>query len=213
MYQPRQFEENDPEVMHALMRANPLATLVMLMDGMLQANHIPLLLAKTASSTVLRGHVARANPLWQHASGEREVLAIFHGPQAYITPTWYATKAEHGKVVPTWNYAAVHATGILRAIDDPVWLRAQLETLTAHNEAGLPSPWKVSDAPHDYTEKLMGAIVGIELTVTRLVGKWKVSQNQPAENITGIVEGLRSEGKDAMADLVDQRAAHLPERG
>jgi transcriptional regulator len=213
MYQPRQFEENDPGVLHALMRANPLATLVMLLDGALEANHIPLLLAETSPATVLRGHVARANPLWRHASGEREVLAIFHGPQAYITPSWYATKAEHGKVVPTWNYAAVHVYGTLRAIDDPEWLRAQLESLTAHNEVAFAQPWKMSDAPRDYTEKLMAAIVGIELTVTRMAGKWKVSQNQPAENIAGIVNGLCSQGEKEMAALVEQRAARLPERG
>lgn len=208
MYSPSQFAETDTEVLHALIRANPLATLVTLSPDGLEADHIPLLLGGSAQTVTLCGHVARANPLWRHALNmpeKSDVLAIFHGPDAYITPSWYATKQETGKVVPTWNYATVHVCGTLRVMDDAKWLRAQLEQLTAHNEAAFDKRWAVSDAPHDFTEKLLEAIVGIEITVTRMTGKWKVSQNQPAKNQVSVIDGLRAHGKGEMADLVEAR--------
>jgi len=192
--------------MHELMCARPLATLVTLSSGGLEANHIPMhLVDMPAPFGTLRGHVARANPLWRDFAKDVEVLAIFHGPDSYITPSWYATKKETGKVVPTWNYAVAHAYGTLRVIDDAAWVRAQLEALTAHNEAGLARPWAVSDAPHEYTDKLLAAIVGFEIVITRLSGKWKMSQNQPAQNQAGVIEGLiNSDLPDAaeMAKLV-----------
>jgi transcriptional regulator len=154
----------------------------------------------------LQGHVARANPLWQDFDKNVEVLVIFQGPDAYISPSWYATKKETGKAVPTWNYAVAHAYGTLRIIDDASWLRAQIETLTTHNEAPLPHPWAVTDAPGDYIEKMIAAVVGIEIEITRLNGKWKVSQNQPAENQAGVVEALRNSGNNAMTELVETRA-------
>ncbi|WP_395824198.1 FMN-binding negative transcriptional regulator [Collimonas sp.] len=207
MYIPKQFDEPRVEVLHALMRARPLSALVTLASGGINANHIPLMLsAEPSPFGTLHGHVARANPLWNDFQAEVEVLAIFKGPDAYITPSWYATKAETGKVVPTWNYAVAHAYGVLRIIDDATWLRTHLTALTAHNEGGFPSPWQVSDAPHDFTEKLMGAIVGIEIVISRLSGKWKVSQNQLAQNQAGVIEGLRALGGDercAMAALVE----------
>jgi len=201
MYIPKHFEEPRIEVMHELMRARPLATLVTLTSNGIEANHIPMHLADApAPFGTLRGHVARANPLWSDFATEVEVLAIFHGPDSYITPSWYATKKETGKVVPTWNYAVVHAYGTLRVIDDAAWVRAQLEALTAHNEAGFARPWAVADAPHEYTEKLIGSIVGFEIVITKLTGKWKVSQNQPAQNQAGVIEGLKnSDLRDAQA--------------
>jgi transcriptional regulator len=131
---------------------------------------------------------------------------VFHGPNAYITPSWYATKKESGKVVPTWNYAVVHAYGFLRIVDDAAWLRAQLETLTAHNESPFAEPWTVSDAPDEYIEKMMTAIVGIEMVITKLSGTWKVSQNQPAQNQAGVFAGLKASSLPdaaAMAALVN----------
>jgi transcriptional regulator len=154
----------------------------------------------------LRGHVARANPIWREVVPGSEVLAIFQGPEAYVTPSWYPTKAETGKVVPTWNYAVAHAYGILRVVEDSTWVRTQLEALTAHNEAAFAAPWQVSDAPHEYIDKLLGAVVGIEIVITRLVGKWKTSQNQAESNREGVAHGLRGLGGEeaiAMADLVD----------
>ena len=200
MYIPKHFAEDDVAEMHALMRARPLATLVSHGADGLHANHLPLLLVDGK----LQGHVARANPLWQAGNLADEVLVVFHGDDSYISPSGYATKAEHGKVVPTWNYAAVHAYGELRVIDDPRWIFAQISALTATNEAALPQPWAVTDAPADYIEKMLGAVVGIEITITRLLGKWKVSQNQPAENRASLIAALEKAG-DPMAGLIHAR--------
>lgn len=187
MYLPKHFAEPRIEAMHELIDAHPLATLVTLSSNGLDANHIPLQLVTDDSPFgKLQGHVARANPLWQDFDQDAGILAIFQGPEGYISPSWYATKKETGKAVPTWNYAVVHAHGTLRIIDDTRWLRAQIEALTTHNEATLPHPWAVSDAPDDYVEKMIAAVVGIEIVITRLSGKWKMSQNQPAENQEGL---------------------------
>ncbi|ASF46156.1 FMN-binding negative transcriptional regulator [Methylovulum psychrotolerans] len=203
MYQPTQFVQPSIAVMHELMRQRPLATLVTLASDGLNANLIPLHLsdAPTPFGT-LRGHVARANPLWTDINPAVEVLAVFHGPDAYISPSWYATKQDTGRVVPTWNYTVVQAYGHLQVIDDAQWLRAQLAALTDHNEAGFAEPWAVADAPPEFTEQLLAAIVGIELVITRLSGKWKVSQNQPAVNQASVMAGLQGTGQMAMADLV-----------
>ncbi|MDO8264719.1 MAG: FMN-binding negative transcriptional regulator [Gallionella sp.] len=191
MYIPKHFEQPRIELMHELIRARPLATLVTLSSGGLAANHIPLHLSDApAPFGTLRGHVARANPVWSDFAKDIGVLAIFHGPDAYITPSWYATKKETGKVVPTWNYAVVHAHGALRVIDDAAWVRAHLETLTDYHEMNFPKPWAVSDAPREFTEKLVESVVGIEIVIIRLSGKWKVSQNQSAQNQAGVIEGL-----------------------
>jgi len=172
MYLPKQFEEPRIEVMHELIRARPLATLVTLSVNGLDANHIPLHLADISSPFgTLRGHVALSNPMWHDLAKDIEVLAVFQDANAYISPSWYATKKETGKVVPTWNYAVVHAYGPLRVIDDASWVRTQLEALTAHNEAVFPEPWVVADAPHDFTEQLIENIVGIEIVISRLSGK------------------------------------------
>jgi transcriptional regulator len=203
MYIPSQFEQPDVEVMHELIRTQSLATLVTMGSDGLNANHIPLHLSVTSEPFgVLRGHVARSNPIWSDLDSDVDALAIFHGPDAYISPSWYATKQRAGKVVPTWNYTVVHAYGRLRIIDDAVWVRAQLEALTAQNEAGLSDPWAVSDAPEDFTEKLIGAVIGIEMIIARLSGKWKVSQNQPLQNQHSVIQGLTANGQTAMAELV-----------
>ena len=204
MYLPKHFAEDDVAEMHALMRAHPLATLVSHGPDGLDANHIPLLLADAAPCGKLQGHVARANPLWKPGRVAGEVLVVFQGDECYISPSGYATKAEHGKVVPTWNYVAVHAYGDLRVIDDPDWILAQVSALTAANESALPQPWRVTDAPADYIEKMLGAIVGIEITITRLLGKWKVSQNQPAVNRASLIAALERTG-DPMAGLIRAR--------
>ena len=193
--------------MHELIRARPLATLVTLSSSGLNANHIPLHLSGSpAPFGTLQGHVARANPILSDLEKNTEVLAVFHGSDAYITPSWYATKKETGKVVPTWNYAVVHAYGYVRVVDDASWLRIHLEALTTHNEASFAEPWAVSDAPHEFTEKLIGNIIGFEMVITRLSGKWKVSQNQPQQNQASVIEGLKASGQQessAMAALVD----------
>lgn len=210
MYIPAHFAEPKTEVMHDLIRAHPLSTLVVLSSGGLDANHLPLHLSAEPAAPLgtLRGHVARANPLWRDFVEEVEVLAIFQGPESYISPSWYPTKAETGKVVPTWNYAVVHAHGKLRVLDDAAWLRAHLAALTAHNEMPFDAPWQPSDAPPDYLEKLMVAIVGIEIVVTRLCGKWKTSQNQPPRNQAGIVCGLNASAHPSAAPMAALVAKH-----
>lgn len=212
MYLPRHFEETRPEVLHALMRAQPLATLVTLSaSGDIDANHIPLFFSEeTGGLGSLRGHVARANPLWRALLEGATALAIFHGPDGYISPSWYPTKREHGRVVPTWNYAVVHAHGSLRAIDDPAWLRTQVEALTTQQEATFAAPWEVGDAPADFIDRRLEAIVGIELVIDKLTGKFKNSQNQPEQNRAGVVAGLEDQGSDralALAALVEEASS------
>lgn len=210
MYMPRQFEETRIDVMHALMTLHPLASLVTLGSDGLIANHIPLFIDPDGGQLgVLRGHVPRANPVWREFSATVDSIAIFQGPQCYISPSWYPGKQEHGKAVPTWNYAVVHAHGIPRVIDDPAWLLAHVTELSARHEAAQALPWKVSDAPSDYIEKLIGALVGIEIPISRLAGKWKVSQNRPAEDRAGVIATLASRPDDqsqAMATLIGQGA-------
>ncbi|WP_020481675.1 FMN-binding negative transcriptional regulator [Methylomonas sp. MK1] len=208
MYIPKHFDEPRIDVMQTLIRDYPLATLVNLSADGLNANHIPLHWAEEGGSPYgsLRGHVARSNPLWTDFGQQTDVLAVFQAENAYISPSWYVTKPQTGKVVPTWNYAAVHAYGTLKIIDDPAWIRRQLEAMTAEFEAGFPESWSVSDAPADFTERLIAQIVGIEISVTRLQGKWKVSQNQPPENQNSVIKALRESVQPAMANMVADAA-------
>ena len=207
MYQPKAFKQDSVESMHELIRRHSLATLVTLTAGAIEANHVPLLIDPSpAPFGTLTGHVARANPLWRESDRGVEVLAVFSAVQGYITPSWYATKRETGKVVPTWNYAVVHGYGPLVIHDDREWLRAFLTRLTRHNEAARAEPWEVTDAPADYVDMRLAEIVGIEIPLTRLEGKWKMSQNRVPRDRAGVIEGLRAEGGEqsaAMAELVE----------
>jgi transcriptional regulator len=182
MYIPGHFDERRPALLHGLIAQHPLGTVITHRAGGLEADHIPFELCAASESApfgVLRAHVARANPLWRH---EGEALVVFQGPSAYVSPSLYEDKPLTGKVVPTWNYMAVHAHGMLKAIDDPAWIRALLERLTARHEGQRAAPWSVHDAPPEYIDKLLGAIVGIEIPVQRMQGKWKVSQNRSAHD-------------------------------
>src|SRR5262245_37135384 len=195
MYVPKHFEETRIEILHALIRAHPLAALVTLTPDGLDANHIPFEIdPEPAPFGTLRAHVARANALWRDFSREVKALAIFQGPETYISPSWYPTKQETGRVVPTWYYAVVHAHGPLRVIEDRRWLREFVERLTNRHEASRSAPWKVTDAPAAYIDQQLGAIVGLEMPISQLIGKWKASQNRPAHDQDGVVEGLRHEG-------------------
>jgi transcriptional regulator len=199
MYLPAHFAESRAEVLHALIRSHPLGLLVTQSgDGSIAANDIPFVLdaSDDGSPGVLRAHVARANPLWRTARSDVESLVVFQGPQGYVSPAWYPAKAEHGKVVPTWNYVVVQARGALRAIDDREWLRAFVTRLTDRHEGPRPAPWAVTDAPADYIDTMLGAIVGIEMPVISLLGKWKVSQNRPAADREGVARGLDQEHGD-----------------
>jgi transcriptional regulator len=209
MYRPPLFREDRLDVQHALIRAHPLGLLVSAGPDGLVANHVPFVLHPAASERgTLHCHVARANPHWRELSAVDECLVIFQGPQVYVTPSWYETKRETGKVVPTWNYATVHVWGRPQVIDDVDWLRRNVEDLTRMNESAFPAPWKVDDAPADFVASQLKAIVGIEIPVARIEGKWKVSQNRPEADREGVVTGLRAQGGESatMADLVAERS-------
>ncbi len=194
MYLPPHFREDRVPVLHEAIRRCGLATLVTRGADGLEASHVPLRLSpEPAPLGTLVGHLARPNPQARGAP-DAEALAIFLGPEAYVSPSWYETKRRTGKVVPTWNYVTVHARGRLRLFDDPDRLLALVGELTADHEAGRPSPWAVGDAPPEYVRGLLAGIVGFELRIERLEGKWKLSQNRPAEDRAGVVEGLEREG-------------------
>ncbi len=207
MYLPAQFEESDTAVLHDLMRSYPLGAWVMHREGEMIANHIPFLLDESRGPRgTLLGHVARPNDALQCLAPDAPSLVIFQGPQAYISPSWYASKRQHGKVVPTWNYAVVHAHGVARAVDDPAWLLDLLTRMTVMHESAQDVPWKVSDAPPDFVHHLVQSIVGIEIPIDTLTGKWKVSQNRPDTDKLGVAAGLRARGDTlsrAMAALVN----------
>jgi transcriptional regulator len=213
MYAPQLHVETRTDVMHALIRAYPLGAWVVVDDQTLIANHIPFLVDSTRGEFgTLVGHVARANPVWTLAQSSIPSLVSFHGPQSYITPSWYPSKHEHGKAVPTWNYAVVHAHGQPRFIQERQWLVEHVAKLTDTHEGGQALPWRVADAPVDFTERLIGAIVGVEIPVMRLEGKWKTHQNRATPDKLGVVAGLLSRGDDEaveMAGLVQQHVKPL----
>jgi transcriptional regulator len=212
MYLPSHFAEQRPEVLRKLIHDHPLGLLITLADAGLQANPLPFFLdADPAGGPgILRAHVARANPLWREARPDVEALVVFQGAQAYISPNWYPAKAEHGKVVPTWNYVTVQARGTLRAIDDTTWLRAFVSRLTQHHEAPQTRPWAVADAPADYIDSMLRAIVGIEIVLSSLVGKWKVSQNRAVTDRAGVVRGLRGAEGTPTVTMADWVASFIP---
>jgi transcriptional regulator len=195
MYIPRHNEEKRVPVMHSLIVSRPLATLVTLGASGLFASHIPMILEEDGSEFgVLKGHISRANTQWRDFVPTVDALAIFAGHQHYITPNWYSGaypgSGELGKEVPTWNYVVVHAYGPLKIIQDQQWLLTNVEKLTNIHEAGSPAPWKVSDAPADFIQSQLRGIVGLELPIRRLEGKWKVSQNRTEQDRRGVIEGL-----------------------
>jgi len=210
MFQPPVFREDRIDVMQALMTAHPFATLVSSATGQLSADHIPLLLHPELSPNgTIRGHIAAANPLRRKTDGDIKVLAVFQGPHAYVTPSWYPSKKEHEKVVPTWNYAVVHAHGMLRFHNDPDWLTKHLGELTDRHESHRQDPWAITDAPKDFFQRQLKALVGIEIEVETLAGQWKVSQNKNAQDKQGVEQGLLGENSGqaaAVSDLV-RRAA------
>ena len=191
MYIPRHNEEKRVSAMHSLIVSRPLGTLVTLGASGLFASHIPMILEADGSQFgVLKGHISRANTQWQDFVPTVDALAIFAGHQHYITPNWYPGTREHGKEVPTWNYVVVHAYGPLKIIQDDHWLLTNVEKLTNIHEAASPNPWKVSDAPEDFIKSQLKGIVGLELPIQRLEGKWKVSQNRTERERNGVVNGL-----------------------
>lgn len=206
MYQPPHFRDDSRAAQHALIRANPLGLLVTAGAGGLTANPIPFLLDDAGPHGVLQAHLARANPQGQDLAAAEECLVVFQGPQGYVTPSWYASKSEHGRVVPTWNYATVHAWGRPRVIEDADWLGRQIADLTALREAPRAEPWAVADAPAPFVAAQVRGILGIEIPITRIEGKWKMSQNRPEADRHGVIAGLRAEGEAGLAGLVAERS-------
>lgn len=196
MYNPKMFREERLSVLLALIREHPLATLITHGEQGIQANLIPFVLVEGGEQNhgILRAHLARANSQLNDLSAGAEALVIFQGPEAYITPSWYASKAEHGKVVPTWNYAMVQARGLPRVMDDPEWIRDQIDLLTSAQEQARPEPWAVADAPENFIAAQLHAIVGIEIPISHIEGKWKVSQNRSKADQAGVRAGLANEG-------------------
>ncbi len=210
MYIPSSFRESRIEVMHGLIRLHPLGIIITGGAGGLMASSVPFLVyAEEGTSGTLRAHMARANSHWHELGRVSECLVVFQGEQGYITPSWYPSKKETHKVVPTWNYATVHAWGKPQIVEDVAWLRRLLEDLTNSQEHKRTQPWKVGDAPGSFIEAQISAIVGFEIPIKRIEGKWKMSQNRPDADRTGVVEGLRADN-DAhqnlgLAEMVAER--------
>jgi len=202
MYVPPHFAEQRPEVLYEFMQQHPFATVITVTSDGLAASHVPLVLHREAQApAILRGHFSRANPQSRDRSASR-ALVIFHGPEAYISPAWYPTKQETGRVVPTWNFIVVHAEGPLQFVEDRDFLERHLRSLTEAHESTRPTPWAIEDAPRDYIDSAMKGIVAFEIVIERLEGKWKLSQNRSAADRAGVVEGLRHDGDHLMAEHV-----------
>jgi transcriptional regulator len=203
MYIPAHFAETRKEVLHSRIVQHPFGTLITHGSSGLDANHIPFeLAAEDGELGVLRAHVARANPVWQEVANGDEVLVVFHAGDAYISPNWYPSKHELHKQVPTWNYMVVHAHGRITILDDERYVRGVVGRLTRTHEASELKPWKMGDAPKDYVDAMVKAIVGVQIEVTRLVGKSKLSQNKEARDIQGAAEALKSSGESQLADAM-----------
>lgn len=206
MYIPAHFREDRVPVLHQAIKQLGFGTLVTAGKDGLEASHLPMLVHQEPGPFgTLHGHVARANTQWKNAQVGVQALAIFLGPNVYITPSWYPTRSETGRVVPTWNYLAVHAYGKIGFFDDPAQLREHVGRLTDAHEAPRDTPWAITDAPSDYIDKMLGDIVGFKLVITRLEGKWKMSQNRPEQDLAGVREGLSREGGErekAVAEIM-----------
>lgn len=209
MYQPSHFKVEDRDALHGVMRAHPLGLLVTSGAGGLMANPIPFtLVADAGPHGTLRAHLARPNPQWRALADGAEALVIFQGVDHYVTPSWYASKQEHGKVVPTWNYVTVQVRGAVRVMDDVSFVRDQIEDITLQHEGARQTPWAVTDAPDAFVAAQMRGIVGVELTISEMAGKFKVSQNRPEADKQGVFDGLKAEASadaQAMARLVEER--------
>lgn len=209
MYVPEHFRETRIEVLRAFVERHSFGTLVAVTPEGITANHIPMqLLSGSDGPGLLRGHIARANPLWRLLQPGASVLAIFIGPDHYVSPSWYPSKHEHGEAVPTWNYATVHVKGHIRFIDDPGWLRTLVESLTDEHERQSVNRWRITDAPADYIAGMLRAIVGFEIQVSAIEGKFKGSQNRSAADRAGVAEALRAAGLP-----LDEVAQLAPESG
>lgn len=213
MHVPKAFQQEDSAVLHELIAKYPLASLVTYSPKGIEVNHIPFFLTNSTEELhgnsneklILQGHIAKANPLWQNVKDNAEVLLVFHGPNCYISPNYYPTKKDQGKAVPTWNYVAAHVKGLMSYRHDAAFKLEMLNNLTFAHEQNQDKPWSIKDAPEQYIQRMLPVIVGLEIEVLSIAGKWKVSQNQPEINKQGVVAGLSNEKTTnalSMADLV-----------
>ncbi len=203
MFQPRAFKQQDQLAMIDFIKNHSLGSLVSLSSEGLMANHIPFLVIERNGEYILQGHVARANKLWQDYDNDTEALVMFDGPNAYISPNWYPSKKEDGKAVPTWNYVTVHVRGHMQTYQDKAWLLKHLQHLSQLHERTQKKPWKISDAPENYIDQMIKAIVGIEIKINTLQGQTKMSQNHSEVNRQGVIEGLKSQGRSDVAFWVE----------
>jgi transcriptional regulator len=207
-YNPAHFRVQDTAALSDFIRQYPLATFITHGAHGISVSHLPMILADVGGRMLLRGHIARANEHWKAVRDSAEALAIFHGPQAYVTPQWYPSKLKDARVVPTWNYAVTHVRGTVRAIEDKAWLRELVDALTRTHEQAFAHQWQVTDAPEAYIDKMLGAIVGLEIEVTHIEGKWKLSQNRTDADYSGTKNGLAARGEtnsDAVNAMMAER--------
>ena len=206
MYIPKAFKQDDLAHIVDLIQKFPLATLIISGAEGLEAMHVPMIFADSSNPIRLQGHIAKANPLWQHVNLQDQVLLVFNGPNGYVSPSYYPSKQQNPRVVPTWNYTAVHVKGTLSVIKDADWNCELLQKLTHAHEAGRDDPWSISDAPQEYIQRMLTAIVGIEVVIDSMEAKWKLSQNQPELNQRGVVGGLEADDNALLSKLVKEHA-------
>jgi len=209
MHKPKKFIQEDYKELIGLVQDQPFASLVLSTDQGIEAIHLPMILKQAENKIYLQGHIARTNTVWQRLNTDSQVLAIFNGPNCYISPNHYPTKAVHGKAVPTWNYVVVQCKGKLSFIHDVDWIYTHIAELSDEHESGSNEPWAITDAPQDYIQKMLPAIVGLEIEVSSIEGQWKLSQNQVEENKQGVIEALKKSKDDAskqIAALVEAQA-------
>lgn len=214
MYIPKAHEEKNTSILHALVKSHPLGTWVTHNEEGLIVNHIPFIIDGTLGENgTLLGHVARANPVWKEFSSTENSVVIFQGAETYITPSWYPSKHEHGRALPTWNYAVVHVHGLPRIIEDKEWLLNHLNALTDEHESEQTLPWKVEDAPEDFTKHMLKSIVGIEIPIAKLEGKWKVNQNKQEPDKLGVIAGLLSRKDSQSKEMASYVGQHIASDG
>lgn len=193
MFTPKKFKQLDVDLMVEAIRDNPLGSLISHSDFGLVADHLPFVYQQTEAGAALIGHIARVNELWKNIPEGADVLVLFHGPNCYISPSYYPTKMVHGRAVPTWNYVVVHVRGTIHFSHQSAWNRQALTMLTEAHEATRSDAWTINDAPSDYVDKMLSAIVGIEIQIQEITGNWKLSQNQPVQNRQGVISGLEAD--------------------
>jgi transcriptional regulator len=213
MFMPDHFRVEDAGEMHALMRARPFAALVSMTPSGLYGTHLPTVVKDEGRFGTIECHLARANPHWKDLAKGSEAMMIFQGAEGYITPNWYATKAQTGKAVPTWNYAIVHAYGRPAIMSDKEWLKRHVTELSAQQERSEPQPWAVSDAPENYIDVMLRGIVGFRFEITRLEGKWKMSQNREPQDRLGVIDGLKARASGDDIEIAEAVARKMTPAG